>query len=424
MVVVKNMKNTSQKNRQRIVRFRHRFFNFIFRLVLFPLFVWPYRYHYQRHRLKKDGPYLVLGNHSCMIDPILMSFAFDFPIYYVSSEQIFNLGFITKILRYLVRPLSKAKSVADVGTIKEIKQTLREGGSVGMFVEGNITYSGINPKTPRAIGKLIKHLQVPVIIYQLQGLYLTDPRWSVYRKKGRSWGNIKRILFPTEIANLTDDELAQLIIDELYVNAYDVQAKYQYRYRGKKKAEGLERFMFACPKCHQMRSITTEGDEIHCKACGAHGTYLETGFIESQDFDNNLVAIDEKLKDILINYLSNLMLDTKISIDNGLLWNSLTNPKTKIGQCQAILSPQGLDFVMKDRDIKYCYDEIQQISIQGKHKIIIYLKNGDRLLFDGLTKANPKSFSPYLYLLTFQYYKYVQSQGGTNHEITRDILGL
>jgi len=155
----------AQKPKKRIVRFRHRLVFGFFRFFFKPIFVWPYRYHYQRHRLKKDGPYLILGNHTCMIDPILMSYAFDFPIYYVSSEQIFNLGFVTKLLRFLVHPLKKAKSMADIGTIKEIKQTLKEGGSVGMFVEGNITYTGENPKTPRAIGKLIKHLQVPVIFY-------------------------------------------------------------------------------------------------------------------------------------------------------------------------------------------------------------------------------------------------------------------
>ena len=71
-----------------------------------------------------------------------------------------------------------------------------------MFVEGNITYTGENPKTPRAIGKLIKHLQVPVIFYQLRGLYLTDPRWSVYRKKVILRGKIQRILFPSKLPNI------------------------------------------------------------------------------------------------------------------------------------------------------------------------------------------------------------------------------
>jgi 1-acyl-sn-glycerol-3-phosphate acyltransferase len=414
----------AQKPKKRIVRFRHRLVFGFFRFFFKPIFVWPYRYHYQRHRLKKDGPYLILGNHTCMIDPILMSYAFDFPIYYVSSEQIFNLGFVTKLLRFLVHPLKKAKSMADIGTIKEIKQTLKEGGSVGMFVEGNITYTGENPKTPRAIGKLIKHLQVPVIFYQLRGLYLTDPRWSVYRKKGHSWGKIQRILFPSEIAKYTDEELTRLVIDELYVNAYEVQNEKQYLYKGKKRAEGLERLLFACPKCKQMHTITSKDHEIYCTACGAKGTYLETGFIESKDFDDTLIAIEKKLKDILIDYLSNLKADEVVSTDPGLLWNSLTNPKTKIGLCDALLTNKGIKFVFKKEVKFYSYEEIQQLSIQGKHKIIIYLKNGDRLLYDGLTKANPKSFSPYLYLLTFQYYKYLNSKGGLTHEITSEFFGL
>lgn len=151
---------------------------------------------------------------------------------------------------------------------------------------------------------------------------------------------------------------------------------------------------------------------------------METGFIESKDFDDTLIAIEKKLKDILIDYLSNLKADEVVSTDPGLLWNSLTNPKTKIGLCDALLTNKGIKFVFKKEVKFYSYEEIQQLSIQGKHKIIIYLKNGDRLLYDGLTKANPKSFSPYLYLLTFQYYKYLNSEGGLTHEITSEFFGL
>ena len=53
----------------------------------------------QRHRLEKDGPYLILGNHTCMIDPILMSYALISDLL-CQFRTDFNLGFVTKLLRF------------------------------------------------------------------------------------------------------------------------------------------------------------------------------------------------------------------------------------------------------------------------------------------------------------------------------------
>lgn len=387
-----------KEKQPKAVRFRHRMTFLIFRFLLYLPFVIRYRFKYIKYRLKKEGPFLILSNHSCAVDPILMSYSFNFPIYYVSSEQIFNLGLITKILKYLVNPISKSKSLADIGTIKSIKKIINEGGSIGMFVEGNVPYNGENPHTPFAISKLIKHLKIPVILYNFNGLYLSNPRWARYRKFGPTKGYIKRILFPSEYANLTDEEVYKIVVNELYVNAYEEQLKTQHHYHGKRLAEGLERFVFICPKCKSIKTIKTNKNEIFCTFCQAKATYLTTGFIESDDF--NLSTLIEWDKMQLNDYLSYLH-NHQIVIENKVIWwNSSYNPKKRIGLAKLTLSSDGLILKADKFEINYSYNDINQISIQGKHKLIIYSEDGNRWLLDGKT-----SFNPYQYLITFQYYK-------------------
>lgn len=413
--MMKKMNRSLAKNE--IVRFRHKVVFKIFRYFLWFFFVFRYHFQYKKYNLNKEGPFLIIGNHSCAIDPILMAYSFNFPIYYVSSEQIFNLGWITKTLKYLVSPISKSKSLADIRTIKTIKKIINEKGSIGMFVEGNVPYNGENPHTPYAIGKLIKHLKIPVIIYNLQGLYFSNPRWSIYRKYGPTKGYIKRILFPSEIAKLTADEVYNIVIKELYVNAYQDQLKSKYRYRGKKRAEGLERFVFICPKCHQIKTLITKGHEIICLSCQAKATYLESGFLSSNDFElTTLIEWDKMQIDFYIKYLEN----NEILIEDKVIWwDSIINPKKKLGKAVLRLDTNGLTLKTMDKEVFYSHHQITQISIQGKHKLIVYIDDDKRWLLDG-----KDSFNPYQYLLTFQYYKLKNQGGNINANNYRNFFGL
>ena len=80
-------------------------------------------------------------------------------------------------------------------TIRKSKRIVNQGGSIGIFPEGNTTYSGENVYMTPATVKLIKMLKIPVIIINMKGLYLTFPRWAVYRKKGKATSYIKKSFY-------------------------------------------------------------------------------------------------------------------------------------------------------------------------------------------------------------------------------------
>jgi 1-acyl-sn-glycerol-3-phosphate acyltransferase len=112
--------------------------------VLRPFFELYIRFFYgfKLNKYKLNGNYLILSNHVTMFDPFFVAASFNFPIYFVASNDIFAYRLVTKIIKYLVEPISKTKNEVDFATIKEIIMMSKAGGSIGLFLSGNATYSG------------------------------------------------------------------------------------------------------------------------------------------------------------------------------------------------------------------------------------------------------------------------------------------
>ncbi len=389
-----------KKKKNRIVRFRHKIWFKILRFLCAPIIMIKFKYKYKKFKGNKKKPYLILCNHTHDLDPIFIGLCFNFPIYYMASEQIFNLGFVSKLLKHIFRPIPKSKSVADINAIKEVKRITTEGGSIGMFVEGNTSYNGENPYTPSTVTKLIKHLKIPVILCNAHGFYLSRPRWSFYKRKGPTYSVIKRVLQPEDYANMSDDELYQLILQELYVNCYQDQLINHYHYKGKRLAEGIERLLVVCPVCGKVQGIISKDNHLSCHNCGASADYSEEGFLANNSFPaDNLIDLDRMQKEKFVKHLNEVGLDTIIE-NKAVAWLSVLPKRINLGDCNVSIDKDGFNLKFIDHTLHFDYDDIYQICIQEKRALIIYLH--DQMVY--FVKGD-LAFQPYLYLMIFQYYK-------------------
>jgi 1-acyl-sn-glycerol-3-phosphate acyltransferase len=247
-------------------KFRHRVVYFLTR-PLFTLY-FKVRYHFRFEAFDEKslkGPYLILGNHTQNLDPVFLAHSFQSPIYFVASTMVFNLPVISPLLKYLVNPIPIDKFRSDVKSTKRILKTLSEGAHVCVFPEGNTSYSGQTAPIDIAIAKLAKVAKVPLIFYNLQGGYLTRPRWALYPRKGLLKGGIRDVLLPEQIAAMTLEDLHQTIQYNLTVNDYDVMKK--HRFIGSRKAEGAEAGFYLCPHCQAFESLVSQKDIIYCEGC-------------------------------------------------------------------------------------------------------------------------------------------------------------
>lgn len=249
------------------VKKRHaRVFAFL-RVLLRPIFVIRYRYRAKKSGLPK-GAYLILSNHQTTMDPFFLSMSFRFPVYFISSDDIFNLK-VSPLIRYLVAPIPKSKSMRDVVAMKNVFRVIKEGGAVGIFPEGNRTVSGGQWEMTDAVAKLAKAVKAPLVLYNLHGGYGTDPRWGHSLRKGKFYGGVKRVLSAEELAALSTEELFALIKEELKVD--DTSSGVSFK--SGKRAEYIERALYLCPVCGSVSGFVSHKYKFACRECNTASTY-------------------------------------------------------------------------------------------------------------------------------------------------------
>ena len=232
-----------------------------------------------RHEdLALEGPVLLVPNHVNAWDPLLVATSLKHKqVYYVASEHLFRLGFVSRLLNWLVAPIPRRKASAGTDTVKACLRHLRAGRSVCLFAEGEQCWDGLNQHIVPATGKMVKASGASLVTYRLEGAYLSKPRWAKGVRRGRVYGHPVRVYSPEELKAMSASEINAAIERDIFENAWERQREWQQPYRGKKLAEGLERALYLCPRCKRIGTLSTRGDRVFC-GCGFSLQYLPTGF--------------------------------------------------------------------------------------------------------------------------------------------------
>ncbi len=364
------MGKNKKKKKEKWVKKRHSFIHFLLIIFVLPIIKLIYGFKCKKMKIKKGEKYIVLANHQTTLDPVFVGAGFSKPLYFVANDDLLHLNFLSKLLTYCFGIIGKSKGKSDFMTVKTMLQVLKENGSVCVFPEGNRTFSGdlcyINP----AITKFVKSAKTPVVLYNIEGGYGADPRWSLKKRKGHFVGYVKRILSVEELANMTLEEVHQTIIDEL--NVQDAPSKYEYK--SKQKAEKIERVLYICPECNTKHELVSNGNTFTCKACGSTWEYTQNLTITK---DNELYKFptvskwyNYQLEDIRnYDYTS----DEYIFYDNDvLLYASVDHaPKEVVKGGEVVLFNSELHV----QDLVFKLEEIEGVAASGKQQVIFRVGN-------------------------------------------------
>lgn len=212
-------------------------------------------------------PYLILSNHQTPYDPFMVGVAMRKVAFCVASEDIFSIGFVSKIIRFLVAPIPFIKSTADFNSVLTLTRVAKEGNSIILFPEGNRTYSGKTETIKPSIVKLIKMLKLPVAFFAIKGGYGVLPRWADKPRRGKMSGGVRRILTYEQYKDMPDDVLYELVKSELFIDESTGGS-----YHSKHAAEYLERVIYVCPHCG-ITQFASNGAELKCLTCGLTAHY-------------------------------------------------------------------------------------------------------------------------------------------------------
>ncbi len=353
------------------IKKRHKLIQSIIRWP-FKWFVYlKYRYTSKVYKLAKK-PYLVLANHLTTLDPLLVSASINRPVYYIASAYLFSNKF-SKLIKYVAAPIPKNKNVKEMGPIKDALRIVKDGGIVGLFPEGNRSYSGELCYIDEAIAKFVKLLKVDVIFFGIYGGYGIDPRWCYKGRKGKSYGAIKSILTKEDASKMSIDELFKHIKQELTIPSVPNNIKY----KSKRNAEGLERVLYLCPICHKFETIKTNKNQIICSNCGLDVTY------------NNYLAFETTNPDFKFKYVKDWYFFQENYIKafdintEGVFFQDSVSLYEVANQKLPVLLHTGTISMNKDRlcfdnekeHLEYPFESIKDVTVLGKHKLNFYINN-------------------------------------------------
>lgn len=236
-------------------------------------------------RKQIPSPCFVVANHNSDLDPLFVSLCMPSPVFFVASDHLFRLGFISKIIKYFFSPIPKLKSTSDIKTIRDILSALRSGASAGVFPEGNRSWDGETEDFSPAIGKLLHHLQVPIVVFRIHGAYMAFPRWGDKMRRGQIECRLVRILMPEEVKRMDVEELTALVRRDLWVDAKEDQRQHRIRFAGSNLAQSIETVLYACPKCGGFATIRSKGSEAYCD-CGLRFSYDELGELHGAPYSS------------------------------------------------------------------------------------------------------------------------------------------
>lgn len=363
-------------------RFRHVLLYTLLR-PFFRIFIWfRYRFIGKKYKGPAKGPYLILGNHTINLDPILVALSFREPIYYVASDMLFSIPVISKILVYLVQPISKAKYKADTETVKNMIKVARSGGSIGVFPEGNRTFSGRIMYMPYSISKLIKLLKLPVLFYRLEGGYLTQPRWSVHNRRGKMRGYVKKTWTYDEYKDLSNDEIYNFVVEQLSVNDLDMQAENPRKFRGKHYAEYIERAFFVSPETNRIGTIYSDKDDIYEKDTDLHYRMNIYGLIENigptKGYPNTIEWYDHQVK--VVESLIDQKVDTPLFEEEANVFELLKRKQIPLSETHMALYTDKFTFTVNGEIQTWDYKDIMP-AVQYSHTLIVYHKTLEKTYF-------------------------------------------
>lgn len=402
------------KKKQPWVRRRHKILLAILRPLIGTYTKLKYGIRVEPFREENGRQYLVMMNHQTAFDQFFISMAFRQPVYFIASEDLFSMGWVSRLIEWIVAPIPIKKQTTDLKATRIAMTVAKEGGTIALAPEGNRTFSGRTCWFNPAIVKMVKMLKLPVAVFRIEGGYGIHPRWSDVVRKGKMRAYVSRIIEPEEYKALSNDELHALLSRELWVD----EANADHEYRHPQLAQYLERAMYVCPHCG-LSEFESSGDIITCKRCERQIRYLPTTELKGVncDFPFPFVA---QWYDYQCDFVRGLDLtpytDTPLYRDSVKMWEVIPYKNKVLVEENTQLRLYGDRIEVGSETAPlfvFPFNETGTVTVLGKNKINLYI--GDQLYqFWGSER-----FNALRYVNIF--YHYLNCKEGAEHG---EFLGL
>ena len=338
-----------------------------------------------------DGPFLVIANHTNDLDPLILSVCFPKnQFYFVASEHIFRLGFVSRVLEWLVAPIPRKKASSGADTVKMCLRNLKGGNSVGLMAEGEASWDGRTIPVFSATGKLAKSSGASLVTVRISGGYLSAPRWSKSDRRGKIIAKPVHVYSPEELESMTADEVLQHINEDIYADCWKDESLSGVAYKGKNLAEHIERAVYICPNCGSVGTIKSEGNKFTCTKCGNGSVYTEQGTFGPEFRFNNISEWEDYQNSIVKDMKGTSFKDENVSLTRILRGHDeqtlergvelvVDGDKLRIGHAEFDFAKINNMSMVQSKRLLFSYEgsyyEIKDEGITSLRKYLAYWQN-------------------------------------------------
>ena len=244
-------------------------------------------------KLGKDEPCLILMNHSSFTDLQIIGTLFANRSYHIVCT---NDGFVGKEgLMRKVACIPAYKFVTDLTLVRDMKYAIENlHSSIVMYPEASYSFDGTETPLQKGIGKLLKILDVPVIMVKTEGAFLRDPLYNNLQKRETDVkAYVKYVLSPDDIQKKSNTELYEILSKEFEYDHFKTQYEKGVIIDEPFRADGLHRVLYKCPSCKKEGSMLGKGIHITCKECGREYTLEENGTLSCSNGESEFKFVTD-----------------------------------------------------------------------------------------------------------------------------------
>ena len=232
--------------------------------------LWATNFKFTKHDMEKvkGQPCLILMNHSCFMDLMIMSRIF-YPRKYgivCTTDGFVGMEWLMRLLGCI----PTQKFVSDVSLIRDMEYMLKEKKtSVLMYPEASYSFDGTATALPRKMGVLLKKLGVPVVTVTTHGAFTRQPLYNNLRKrKVQVTADVRCLVTAEELKTKTVRELDEMLDEAFTFDGFAWQKENGVEVKDNTRADGLERILYKCPHCGTEGKMQGKGTTLTCGHCG------------------------------------------------------------------------------------------------------------------------------------------------------------
>ena len=231
--------------------------------------LWATNFKFTEHGMEKvkGQPCLILMNHSCFMDLMIMSRIF-FPKRYgivCTTDGFVGMEWLMRFLGCI----PTQKFVSDVTLIRDMEYMLKQKKvSVLMYPEASYSFDGTATALPRKMGVLLKKLGVPVVTVTTHGAFTRQPLYNYLKKrKVNVTADVRCLVTAEELKTKTVRELDKMLDEVFTFDGFAWQKENGVEVKDATRADGLERILYKCPHCGAEGEMLGKGITITCNHC-------------------------------------------------------------------------------------------------------------------------------------------------------------